>query len=157
MWNLHTLLSRISMPFLLEKVYNFVVSLNYNFFFLGHGESILKVCLAHSIVKLIEDGYSAQDATEKALDSMTSRLDQTAGAITLSNKGDVGIYFTTERMAWSYVQGNQIHYGIDKNQHDQEGFNVNQLILWKDTVCFSSSSSWSLAIIRILLTQQFAG
>lgn len=33
----------------------------------GHGESILKYCLAHSVIKLMEYGSSAKDATEMAV------------------------------------------------------------------------------------------
>lgn len=34
----------------------------------GHGESILKYCLAHSIVKLMEQGSTADVATKIALE-----------------------------------------------------------------------------------------
>lgn len=35
--------------------------------FSGHGETILKYCLAHSIVKLMENGLDANAATKKAV------------------------------------------------------------------------------------------
>lgn len=50
-------------------------------------------------------------------EGMTKRIGNTAGAITVSNKGDVGIAFTSKRMAWAYQIGNEIHYGIDPGQH----------------------------------------
>lgn len=37
-------------------------------FYLGHGESILKYCLAHSIIKLMESGNDANTATKMAVD-----------------------------------------------------------------------------------------
>lgn len=86
----------------------------------GHGETIAKVCLAHSIVKDIEQGKSAQEATEGCLQRMTDRLKQTAGAITISKDGEVGIGFTSAQMAWAYVKGTEVHFGIDKGQHDIE-------------------------------------
>lgn len=46
---------------------------------LGHGETILKYCLAHAIVKRMELGQSAQEATEAAIKKMTERLKNTAG------------------------------------------------------------------------------
>ncbi|XP_028178034.1 probable isoaspartyl peptidase/L-asparaginase GA20639 [Ostrinia furnacalis] len=82
----------------------------------GHGESILKYCLAHSIVKLIESGVDANTATKKSVLGMTKRLNNTAGAITLSKNGDVGVYFSSNRMSWAYVRDGKIYYGIE---HDQ--------------------------------------
>lgn len=91
--------------------------------FTGHGESILKVCLAHTIVNGIEAGLSAQEATVKAVKYMTERLNNTAGAVTLSKTGDVGVYFSSKRMAWSYVKAGKIHFGIDHDDHQTEDFN----------------------------------
>ncbi|GLH13818.1 Probable isoaspartyl peptidase/L-asparaginase CG7860 [Gryllus bimaculatus] len=83
----------------------------------GHGESIIKTNLAHSIIVLMRQGLSAQDATQRALDELGRRLNNTAGAITLSNKGDVGVAFISKRMSWAYRKGNEMHYGIDPDQH----------------------------------------
>lgn len=55
---------------------------------------------------------SAQTATEKVLHEMTERLTYTAGAITLNTKGEVGIHFTSQKMAWAYRKGNKMHSGI---------------------------------------------
>lgn len=91
----------------------------------GHGETILKVCLAHSIIIGMEKGLSPQEATTQAIDAMTNRLTETAGAITLSNKGDIGMYFSSKMMAWCYVKSGKIHYGIKPNEHNIEDFDVN--------------------------------
>lgn len=113
---------------------------SYIWIFLGHGESITKFCLAHTIISRMSTGLTAQEATEQAMKDLTKRLNNTAGtftqydvhdilyfmtllrvgAITLSNRGDVGIYHTSRRMAWAYQKGNEIHYGIDNNQHETE-------------------------------------
>ncbi|KAM3961105.1 putative isoaspartyl peptidase/L-asparaginase CG7860 isoform 2-T2 [Aphomia sociella] len=82
----------------------------------GHGESILKYCLAHAIVKLMDDGLDANAATKKAVTGMTSRLHNTAGAITLSKKGDIGIHFSSRRMSWAYIKDNKIFYGINQGE-----------------------------------------
>ncbi|CAK1547273.1 unnamed protein product [Leptosia nina] len=82
----------------------------------GHGESILKYCLAHSIIKLIERGSTAKNATEVAVNAMTSRLNNTAGAITLSATGDVGINFSSKRMAWAFIKEAKLLYGIERDQ-----------------------------------------
>lgn len=53
-----------------------------------------------------------QKATETVLQEMTTRLPYKAGAITLDRKGDVGIYFNSLKMAWTYRKGNKIYSGI---------------------------------------------
>ncbi|XP_026324940.1 isoaspartyl peptidase/L-asparaginase-like [Hyposmocoma kahamanoa] len=88
----------------------------------GHGESILKFCLAHSIIKLMEDGANANTATMNAVNAMTARLNNTAGVITLSNKGEVGIHFSSNRMSWAYVKDNKIFYGIEHGQVLEEPY-----------------------------------
>lgn len=87
----------------------------------GHGETIMKYCLAHSILKRIDFlKENAQVATENACKAMTDQLKGRAGAITIDCRGQVGVSFTSERMAWAYLKDNTIHYGIEQNQHLQE-------------------------------------
>ncbi|XP_024083207.1 isoaspartyl peptidase/L-asparaginase isoform X2 [Cimex lectularius] len=83
----------------------------------GHGESIMPYNLAHRILTEIASGNSAQKATQVSCENMTNRFKNTAGAITVSNKGDVGVGFTSKRMAWAYVHNGEVHYGIDHGQH----------------------------------------
>ncbi|XP_049699461.2 probable isoaspartyl peptidase/L-asparaginase GA20639 isoform X1 [Helicoverpa armigera] len=89
----------------------------------GHGESILRYCLAHSIIKLMESGKDAQTATTIAVNGMTARLKNTAGAITLSKNGDVGIHFSSKRMSWAYVKDGHIFYGINPDEVLKEEYN----------------------------------
>ncbi|KAJ8965065.1 hypothetical protein NQ314_004466 [Rhamnusium bicolor] len=86
----------------------------------GHGETIAKFCLAHAIIKSMESGKTANEATNECIKQMTKRLENTAGAITLSNRGDVGIGFSTNRMSWCYQKGDELHFGIDHNEHQIE-------------------------------------
>lgn len=79
----------------------------------GHGETILRYNVAQRILQrmdLLKE--SPQVATETVLRDMTDRLKYTAGAITLDTKGDVGIHFTSLKMAWTYRKGNKIYSGI---------------------------------------------
>jgi len=46
---------------------------------------------------------------------MTERVGSSAGAITISNKGEVGIGFTSQRMAWAYQRGGRVYSGIEKD------------------------------------------
>ncbi|KAJ8941057.1 hypothetical protein NQ318_006831 [Aromia moschata] len=86
----------------------------------GHGETIAKYCLAHAILKSMEGGKTANMATNECIELMTKRLNNTAGAITLSSKGDVGIGFSTNRMSWCYRKGDKLHFGIDHDEHQIE-------------------------------------
>lgn len=57
-------------------------------------------------------GESAQTATEIVLHQQTERLPYKNGAITLDKNGNVGIHFTSKKMAWTYRKGDKIHSGI---------------------------------------------
>lgn len=80
----------------------------------------MKFCLAHEIVKRMEYGKKAQTATKTSIEDMTKRLNYTAGAITLSKTGDVGVHFSSKRMAWAYQKANTIHFGIEHEDDDSE-------------------------------------
>lgn len=54
-------------------------------YFLGHGESITKFCLAHTIISRMSAGLTAQEATEQAMKDLTKRLNNTAGMYTQYN------------------------------------------------------------------------
>lgn len=47
---------------------------------------------------------------------MTTRLNNTAGAITLSKTGEVGVHFSSKRMSWAYVKDSKIFYGIEQGE-----------------------------------------
>lgn len=91
----------------------------------GHGETIMKYCLAHDILKRIDFlGENAQVATENACKEMTEKLTGTAGAITIDSHGQVGVSFTSQRMAWAYTKGSTVAYGIEQNQHLEEALQI---------------------------------
>lgn len=93
----------------------------------GHGETIMKSCLAHDIIKRIEYlGEDAQTSTESACKSMTERFFGTGGAITVDNNGNVGISFTSKRMVRKLYKGSWLALtflffpglGLSKGQHN---------------------------------------
>lgn len=47
---------------------------------------------------------------------MTNKLEGTGGAICLDQNGDVGIFFTSRRMAWAYQKKDVICFGIEKQE-----------------------------------------
>ncbi|XP_055844764.1 probable isoaspartyl peptidase/L-asparaginase GA20639 [Episyrphus balteatus] len=83
----------------------------------GHGETIMRFNLAQRILQNINHKHvSAQQATEDVCKEMTQRLIGTGGAITIDKEGNIGIYFTSKRMAWGYIKDNQLVYGINKGE-----------------------------------------
>jgi beta-aspartyl-peptidase (threonine type) len=89
----------------------------------GHGESIARFCLAHAVIYEMRNGSSASAATGKALKGMTQRLHNNAGAITIAKNGELGIDFTSRRMAWAYQIKDEMHFGIEHGQHTKEKAN----------------------------------
>ena len=58
-------------------------------------------------------GVSPQSSTEQSLDFMASRVQGSGGAIVINKHGDVGMAFTTERMAWAWVKQDTMHSGLN--------------------------------------------
>lgn len=83
----------------------------------GYGEAIMQFNVAQRICQRLELLHeNAQTATQHVLDEMKRRLTFTAGAITLDTSGRFGIYWNSEKMAWAYRKGTQIHSGIKVGQ-----------------------------------------
>ncbi|XP_062595489.1 isoaspartyl peptidase/L-asparaginase-like [Saccostrea cucullata] len=82
----------------------------------GHGESITKVCLAREVTHRIEEGMSAQEASEAALQKMNRRVQGSGGVVAVSKGGDIGKHFTTERMAWAWIKAGKLHYGLNSGE-----------------------------------------
>jgi len=82
----------------------------------GHGDILMRACLAHDVIKRMEYlKEPIQVACESSCRKMLRDLKGTGGVIGLSKDGDIGIAFTSNRMAWSYQRGNELHYGIQRN------------------------------------------
>lgn len=79
----------------------------------GMGEDIMRFVLAKEIISRMEFlGHNAQRATQESLEEMTKRTKGTAGAITVDVNGNVGLYWTSEKMAWAYEKGDKVYSGI---------------------------------------------
>lgn len=93
----------------------------------GHGESIMRYNLAQRILTAIQhQNLTAQAAAEQECQQMTDRVGGTGGAIVIDHKGNVGISFTSRRMAWGYVRDGIIYYGIEHDQVLQEPLEPSQ-------------------------------
>lgn len=78
----------------------------------GHGEAIMRVCLARHITGLMQQGMTAQEAAVAGLEYMKNRVQGYGGVVVVSSKGDIGVHFTTKNMSWAYRKGSVVHYGI---------------------------------------------
>lgn len=81
----------------------------------GHGDVLMRACIAHDVVKRMD--YLKEDiqtASEKACERMLKDFKGTGGLIGIDSTGKLGITFTSQRMAWAYQRGTQLHYGIKK-------------------------------------------
>jgi beta-aspartyl-peptidase (threonine type) len=72
----------------------------------GHGESIIKVMLAHRAVSALQAAPTDPGtAAEHAIEFMRTRVDGFGGLILLSRDGSVGIAHSTKAMAWAAAVG----------------------------------------------------
>ncbi|XP_017850244.1 probable isoaspartyl peptidase/L-asparaginase CG7860 [Drosophila busckii] len=91
----------------------------------GHGETLMRYNLAQRILAAMQhQQLSAQAAAEQECQRMTARLGGTGGAIVVDPQGELGISFTSRRMAWGYVSDGVIHYGINQQEMLQEPFDL---------------------------------
>lgn len=89
----------------------------------GHGESILKYTLASRALHSTGDGRTPSDALRASLMGMRARLGGCGGAIMLGPQGQIGVAFSTPRMAWAAcgkVTGGTVHSGVDR-RHGEDG------------------------------------
>jgi len=82
----------------------------------GHGESITKVCLAHTVINNIESGASLEEAVGRALDKMLKKVGGAGGLIALDRTGNWTAQFSTERMAWAAIKNGALESGIEPSQ-----------------------------------------
>ncbi|XP_060031736.1 isoaspartyl peptidase/L-asparaginase [Erinaceus europaeus] len=79
----------------------------------GHGESILKVNLARLTLFHVEQGMSVEEAADKSLGYMKSRLNGIGGVILVSKAGNWAVKWTSASMPWAAAKDGKVHCGID--------------------------------------------
>nr|XP_020509984.1 isoaspartyl peptidase/L-asparaginase-like [Labrus bergylta] len=83
----------------------------------GHGEAIMKVVLARLILFYMEQGQSAEAASDSALAYMKSRVDGLGGVVTVDPQGNWVARFSSRQMAWAAAQKDTLHYGLYTGEH----------------------------------------
>src|SRR5271157_5034890 len=78
----------------------------------GWGEPMMKLVLSKWTADKVEQGLAPQDAAQRALYYLKSRLNGHGGIILLDSRGRVGIAHNTPRMAWALVSRDSTSSGI---------------------------------------------
>jgi len=78
----------------------------------GWGEPMMKLVLSKWSADRVEQGVPPQEAAQRALDYLKSRLNGHGGMILLDCKGRVGIAHNTPRMAWAMMAGETASSGV---------------------------------------------
>ncbi|KAL2083467.1 hypothetical protein ACEWY4_021240 [Coilia grayii] len=86
----------------------------------GHGEAIMKVTLSRLILFHMEQGRSAEEASDLGLAYMKKRVQGLGGVVTVDPKGAWAARFSSLQMAWVAVQDEQLHYGLHAGEHFTE-------------------------------------
>ncbi|KAM4599626.1 isoaspartyl peptidase/L-asparaginase isoform 1-T1 [Fundulus diaphanus] len=83
----------------------------------GHGEAIMKVTLARHILFHMEQGESAEAASDLGLVHMKSRVRGLGGVVTVDPQGNWAARFSSQQMAWAAAQKDVLHYGLYTGEH----------------------------------------
>ena len=76
--------------------------------------------VARGVLALM-DGRAAPDACALALRRMHARVGGRGGTISLKPSGEVGVCFSTPRMAWACARGGEVRSGIDRALAERSG------------------------------------
>ncbi|XP_069030912.1 isoaspartyl peptidase/L-asparaginase [Embiotoca jacksoni] len=83
----------------------------------GHGEAIMKVTLARLILFHMEQGQSAEAASDLGLAHMKSRVGGLGGVVTVDPQGHWAARFSSLQMAWAAAQTDTLHHGLYAGEH----------------------------------------
>lgn len=73
----------------------------------GHGEDLMKVMMARTVMDHLRGGATAQEAADRAVKDLAQKVDGRGGVICLDARGRVGRAYNTEHLAaaWAGPQG----------------------------------------------------
>ncbi|XP_029927315.1 isoaspartyl peptidase/L-asparaginase [Myripristis murdjan] len=83
----------------------------------GHGEAIMKVVLSRLILFHMEQGQSAEAASDSGLAYMKSRVGGLGGVVTVDPQGRWAARFSSRQMSWAAAQKDTLHYGVAAGEH----------------------------------------
>ena len=80
----------------------------------GTGETFMRAGVARRVGWLVEEGNTAQEAVEEALEAMKRRVGGEGGVISVDKFGQLGIQWNSEVMGWAWGREGSLHYGIER-------------------------------------------
>ncbi|XP_004206793.1 isoaspartyl peptidase/L-asparaginase isoform X2 [Hydra vulgaris] len=83
----------------------------------GHGESLMKTIVCREAVRYLEDGFTAMEASEKAISLVLQQTGGRGGIILIDKKGNVGYAFNTGCMAWASFSSKCFAHGLRTGEH----------------------------------------
>ncbi|XP_013860485.1 isoaspartyl peptidase/L-asparaginase [Austrofundulus limnaeus] len=83
----------------------------------GYGEDIMKVTLARLVLFHMEQGQSAEAASDVSLAYMKSRVGGLGGVVTVDPRGNWAACFSSRQMSWAAAQGGTLHHGLYAGEH----------------------------------------
>lgn len=69
----------------------------------GHGEAMMRVCLAKTAIDAMAAGRAPEEAARASIATMKARTRETGGAIVVAKDGSVGLARSTRTMSWAAV------------------------------------------------------
>ncbi|XP_044760543.1 isoaspartyl peptidase/L-asparaginase-like isoform X2 [Coccinella septempunctata] len=85
----------------------------------GYGRYMIRMMLAFQITKEMER-KNALKSSQQWLRALYCKFKEPAGAVSITKYGDVGVYFTAQRMPWAYQRKNILHYGVDPDDEKRD-------------------------------------
>ncbi|XP_061084114.1 isoaspartyl peptidase/L-asparaginase-like [Conger conger] len=82
----------------------------------GDGEAIMTVTLSRLILFHMEQGKSAQEASDEALAYMWEKAQGLGGVVVVDPRGGWAARFNDMQMVWAAAQGQQLHYGLYRGE-----------------------------------------
>src|SRR5271169_1948855 len=79
----------------------------------GWGEPMMKLVLAKWTADRVEGGQAPQEAAQRALYYMKTRLNGHGGMIVVDARGRIGLAHNTPRMAWALTSNDGVSSGIE--------------------------------------------
>ena len=79
---------------------------------------MIRGTVCRDAVKLIEEGCSAQEASEKSLAQVLELTGGRGGIILIDNQGNAGFAFNTGSMAWACVSPNERRSGLRPGENN---------------------------------------
>ena len=88
----------------------------------GLGEDIMKGCLSYEVVRLMEEGYSPQNAADKAVYDFSEKLKRKNGVV-----GAISLVCVNDQGEWGVGTNVEFTFVVASDQHDPKVYIANNV------------------------------